>query len=133
MSNSPYAALIVMAQKLDDSIRVCVDYKALNECTIKDSFPPPRIDDLLDKLRHAKCMPHLDLRSEYNQARMSEDGPHNDSIDATSFQGLTPNGASCMLEMLVMGFGLCNAPAIFSRLINHVMEPYINKFFCLLR
>ncbi len=95
---------------------------------MKDSFPLPRIDDLLDKLRSAKCMAHLDLRSTYNQVRMSDDGPQDDSKVATSFQGLTPNGASCLLEMLVMGFGLCNASATFSRLMNHVLEPFINKF-----
>jgi hypothetical protein len=54
VSNSPYVAPIVMVRKLYGSIRVCVDYKALNECTVKDSFPLPRIDDLLDKLRNAK-------------------------------------------------------------------------------
>ena len=59
---------------------------------------------------------------------MSDDGPQDDSINATAFQGITPNGASCLLEMLFMGFGLCNAPAAFSRLMNHVLEPYINKF-----
>ncbi len=73
----------------------------------------PRIDDLLDKLRSAKCMTHLDLRSAYNHLRMSDGGPQDDSIAATAFQGLNPNGASCLLEMLVMGFGLCNAPATF--------------------
>ncbi len=113
MPNSPYVAPIVMVRKLDGSIRVCVDYRPLNECTVKDSFPLPRIDDLLDKLRSAKCMTHLDLRSTYNQVRMSDDGPQDDSIVATTFQGLTPNGASCLLEILVMGFGLCNAPATF--------------------
>ena len=50
MSNSPHATPIVMVRKLDGSIRVCVDYRALNECNVKDSFPLPRIDDLLDKL-----------------------------------------------------------------------------------
>jgi hypothetical protein len=60
---------------------------------------------------------------------MSDDGPQDDYIATTAFQGLTPNGASCLLEMLVMGFGLCNAPATFSRLLNHVLEPYINNFF----
>ena len=113
VSNSPYDAPIVMVRKPDGYIRVCVDYKALNECTVKDSFPLPRINDLLDKLRSAKCMAHLDLRSAYNQVRMSDDGPQDDYIVATSFQGFTLNGASCLLEMLVMGFGLCNAPATF--------------------
>ena len=59
---------------------------------------------------------------------MSGDGPQEDSIVATAFQGLTPNGASCLLEILVMWLGLCNALATFSRLVNHVLEPYINNF-----
>ena len=66
------------------------------------SFPLPRIDDLRDKLRSAKRMTHLDLRSTYNQVRMSYDGPQDDFIAVTTFQGLTPNGASSLLEMLVM-------------------------------
>ncbi len=61
-------------------------------------------------------MTHLDLRFAYNQVRMSDDGPQDDSIAATAFQGLTPNGESFLLEMLVMGFDLFNAPATFSRL-----------------
>ena len=51
-----------MVWKLDGYIWACVDYRALNECIAKDSFPLPRIDDLLDKLRNAKYMTHLDLR-----------------------------------------------------------------------
>ena len=100
-----------MVRKPGGSIRICVYYIALNEYIVKDSFPLPRIDYLLDKLRSAKCMTHLDLRSA-------------DFIAATSFQGITSNGASCLLKMLVMGFGLCNALAKISRLINHVLEPY---------
>jgi len=94
---------------------------------VKDSFPLPRIDDLLDKLCNAKCITHLDLRSSYNQVRMSDDAPQDDSIVVTAFQGLTTNVGSYLLEMLVMGFGLCNAPAIFSRLMKNVLKPYINK------
>jgi hypothetical protein len=82
---------------------------------------------LLDKLRNAKGMAHLDLRSAYNQVQMSDDGSQNDSIVAAAFQGLTPNKASCLLEMLVTGFGLCNALATFSRLMDRMLEPYINK------
>jgi len=129
VSNSPYVAPIVMVRKPDGYVRLCVDYRALNECDVQDSFPLPRIDDLLlDKLRSAKCITHLDLCSPHNQVRMSDDGPQDDSIVATAFHSLTPNGASCLLKMLVMGFSLCNAPATFSRLMNHVLEPYINKF-----
>jgi hypothetical protein len=117
-----------MVRKPDGSIRVLVDYKALNECILKDYFPLPRIDDLLDKLRSAKCMTHLDLRSSYNEVRMSDDDPQDESIAATAFQGPTPNGASCLLEILVIGFGLCNAPATFSRIMNHVLESHINNF-----
>jgi len=123
VSNSPYAAPIVMVRKPDGSIRVCVDYIALNECTVKDSFSLPRIDDLLNMFCSAKCMTHLDLRLAYNQVRISDDGPPDDLIAAKAFQGLTPNVASCLLEMLVMGFGLCDAPATFSRLMNNVLEP----------
>ena len=93
-----------------------------------DLLPLPPIPDLLDKLRNAKCITHLNLRSVYNQVQMSDDGPQDNSIDATTFQGLTPNDASCLLEILVMGFGICNAPATFSRLTNNVLEPYINDF-----
>ena len=59
---------------------------------------------------------------------MFDDGPTDDSIVATSFQGLTPNGAPCLLEMLAMGFGLCNAPANFTRLMTHVLDPFIHLF-----
>jgi len=63
------------------------------------------IDDLLDKLRNAKSMAHLDLRYAYNQVRISNDGPQDDSIIVTAFQGLTPNGASCFITENV-GYGI---------------------------
>ena len=95
-----------MVRKSDGSIRICIDYRAINERTEKNSFPLPRIDDLIDKLRESSCINHLDLRSEYNHVRMSDDGPPDDSIAATTFQGLAPNGAPRLLEMWVMGFGV---------------------------
>jgi hypothetical protein len=60
---------------------------------------------------------------------MFDDGPTDDSIAATKFQGVTPSGAPCLLEMLMMGFGLCNAPATFTRLMSHVLDPFIRLFF----
>ena len=64
-----------MVRKIDGSIRVCIDYRAINERTAKDSFPLPRSDDLIDQLRDATCIAQLDLRSTYNHVRMPDDGP----------------------------------------------------------
>ena len=97
--------------------------QSIKRVHLKDSFPLPRINDLLDKLHTAKCMTRMDLRFAYNEVRISDDDPQDGFIVTTAFKGLTPNGAFCLLDMLVMGFGLCNAPAIFSRLVNHVLEP----------
>jgi hypothetical protein len=88
ISKSSYAAPIVMVRMSDGSIRVCIDYRAINERTVKDSFLLPRIDDLIDQLEDVTCITHLDLRSAYNQVRMQNDGPSDDSIATTSFQGL---------------------------------------------
>jgi len=68
------------------------------------------------------------LRSAYNQVSVSDDGPTDDLIVATTFQGLAPSGALCLLEMLVMGFGLCNAPSTFTRLMTHILDPFIHLF-----
>jgi hypothetical protein len=122
VSSSEYAAPIVMVRKSDGSIRLCIDYRAINERTVKDSFPLPRIDDLIDKLREAYCITHLDLRSAYNQVRMSNNGPADNSIATTTFQGLTPSGAPYLLEMLAMGFRSCKAPTTFARLLTHVLN-----------
>ena len=83
---------------------------------------------MIDKLREANYITHLDLRSAYNQVRMSDDGPPDYSIVATTFQGLTPNEAPCLFEMSVMGFGLCNDPTSFTRHMRHVLDPYIHMF-----
>ncbi len=74
-----------MVRKPDGSVRVCIDYRAINEHTFKDSVHLPWIDDLIDKLREAHCITYLGLRSMYNQVRISDDGPTDDSISATTF------------------------------------------------
>ena len=93
---------------------------------MKDAYPLPRIYELLEQLRKPNAL--LILQQGYNQIRMSDEGHGGDSIAATAFQGVTASGAPCLLEILVMSFGLTTAPATFSRMMNRILEPYLNKF-----
>ena len=74
-------------------------------------------------------MTRLDLRSAYNQVRMMyDDGHQEDSIVATAFQSLTLISVSCLQDILVLIFGFCNALAVYFRLVNHVLKPYISDY-----
>ena len=126
--DSPYVFPNVVIREPGGSVRVCIGYRAINDRTVTDSFPLPRIDDLIDKIREVRCITYLDLRSAYNQVRMCDDGPKEGSIATTALQGLAPNGASCLLEMLVIQFGLCSTPTTFTPLMTHVLDPIIHIF-----
>ena len=97
---------------------MCIDYRALNKQTVKDRYPLPRIDLLLDRLGQAKVFSKLDLAQGYHQIAMADD-----SVEKTAF--CTNIG---QWEYLVMPFGLCNAPSTFQRLMNTVFEKELNSF-----
>ena len=64
-SRSPYSSPVLLVKKKDGSVRFCVDYRSLNEITVKDRYHIPHVDELFDKLSHARYFTSLDLRSGY--------------------------------------------------------------------
>nr|AAQ56440.1 putative polyprotein [Oryza sativa Japonica Group]AAQ56491.1 putative polyprotein [Oryza sativa Japonica Group] len=117
-SISPWGAPVIFVEKKDKTKRMCVDYHALNEVTIKNKYPLPRIDDLFDQLKGAKVFSKIDLRSGYHQLRIREE-----DIPKTAFT--TRYG---LFECTVMSFGLTNAPAFFMNLMNKVFMEFLDKF-----
>jgi hypothetical protein len=100
-SSSPWGAPVLFVKKKDGSMRLCVDYRALNEVTIKNKYPLPRIDDLFDLLKRAKYFSTIDLSSGYFQLKIRES-----DIPKTTFVTRYRQ-----FEFTVMSFGLTNAPS----------------------
>ena len=118
-SCSPFGAPVLFVAKKDtEELRMCVDYRALNNITVKDSYPIPRIDQLIDILHGAETFTKLDLAAAYYQIPVKEE-----CIHMTAF--VTRYG---LFEFTVMPFGLCNAPATCMRYMQHVLRDYLDKF-----
>ena len=117
-STSAFGAPVVFAKKPDGSLRFCLDYRALNNITIKNRYPLPKIDELLDQLHGARYFTSLDLTAAYHQIPMAPEDIHK-----TAFR--TRYGH---YEFTVMPFGLTNAPATCQAVMNDVLRPYLDTF-----
>jgi len=116
-SQSPWMSPAVLVKKKDGSIRFCVDYRKLNSKTVKDSFPLPRIDGILDQLSGNTWFSTTDLKSGYWQIKINSS-----DREKTAFS--IGNG---LWQFTVMSFGLCNAPATFQRLMEKVLHGLLFK------
>lgn len=117
-STSPAGAPVLFIRKKDGTLRLCVDYRGLNKITIKDRYPIPLVDEMLDRLEGAKCFSKLDLREAYHRIRITEGDEWK-----TAFRTRYGN-----YEYRVMPFGLCNAPATFQSYIHEALKGLIDIY-----
>jgi len=115
---SPWGAPMLLVKKKDGRMRLCVDYRQLNKVTIKNRYPLPRIDDLMDQLVGAEVFSKIDLGSGYHQIRVKAE-----DISKTAFQ--TRYGH---YEYYVMPFAVSNAPGVFMDYMNRIFHPFLDHF-----
>ena len=116
-SNSPWASRVILVTKKDGTKRFAVDYRALNDCTKKDSYPIPEVKDIIDKLEGSRYFSTLDGASAYWSIPIAE-------IDREKTAFLTPRG---QFEFCVMAFGLCNAPSSYQRVADTALRSAKNS------
>ena len=102
---------MVLVKKKSGEIRVCIDYRQLNQMTIKDAFPLPRIEDCIESLKETQYFSSLDLTQGYLQVKV-----HEADQQKTAFRAL-----DALYEFNRLPFGLCNSPATFSRLMGRCL------------
>jgi hypothetical protein len=117
-SSSSWGAPVLFVKKKDGSMRMCIDFRAINKVTIRDTYPLPRIGEYLERLGGARFFSKIDLKSGYHQVRIRPE-----DVPKTAFN--TRYGS---FEFLVLPFGLTNAPPTFQRLMNTVLEGFIDEF-----
>jgi hypothetical protein len=117
-STSPWGTHVLFMENKDGTRRMCIDYRALNEVTIKNKYPLSRIEDPFDQLRGASMFSKIDLRSGYHQLRIRPS-------DIPKMTFITKYG---LYEYTIMSFGLTNAPTFFMNLMNSVFMDYLDKF-----
>ena len=114
-SNSPWPSPVCMVRKKDGSYRYCVDYRRMNSVTIEDAFPVPDVKDALDSLRGAKYFATIDLLSGYWQLGMTQRARERSAF-------CTRRG---LYQFTRMSFGLSNAPASFSRIMQIILQDLL--------
>ena len=116
-STSEWASNPIIVPKKSGKFRLCIDYRKLNNATVKDAYPLPRIDDILDMIGDSKYYTVLDLK----------DGYHQIPIDPVDKQKTAFYGVNGIYQYKMMPFGLCNAPATFQRFMNRTLQDFVGN------
>ena len=111
-SSSPWASNLIIAKKKNNDIRICVDWRSLNSLTVKDAHPLPHLQQALDCLAGCSWFSTIDMRQGFLQVEINE-------ADRQKTAFYTPNG---LMQFRKMGFGMCNAPATYQRMMELIMS-----------